>query len=217
MKQGPDREAALAQYRRRAGVYDLELALFEPVRREAVGLLALQPGQTVFDLACGTGLSLPLLRRAVGPHGRVVGVEQSPEMLARARQRMPAHRWTNVDLIGAPVETARLPGRADAAIFHFTHDVLQRPDAVAHVIAHLRPEARVVATGLQWAPRWAPAVNAAVWVAAQRSITTLDGLDRPWRLLEQRIGPMTVGTRWLGAVYLAQGTVPAVSAPAAPR
>ena len=35
MKPGPDRDAALEQYRRRADVYDLELALFEPIRREA--------------------------------------------------------------------------------------------------------------------------------------------------------------------------------------
>jgi SAM-dependent methyltransferase len=216
MKNGPDRDAALAQYRRRASVYDLELALFEPVRREAVALLAPGAGATVFDLACGTGLSLPLLRQAVGPRGRVVGVEQSPEMLALARRRVRQHGWKNVELVGAPVEAAELPVVADAALFHFTHDVLQRVDAVAHVLAHLRPGARVVASGIQWAPRWAPAVNAAVWVAARRSITTLAGLDRPWRLLEERLGPMQLRRRWLGAVYVALGTVPDVSGRAAP-
>jgi len=207
MKQGPDRDAALEQYRRRANVYDLELALFEPVRREAVRLLALQRGETVFDLGCGTGLSLPLLRRAVGPKGRVVGVEQSPEMLDRASRRVVEHRWTNVELIGAPVETAELPGAADAALFHFTHDVLQRPEAVASAVAHLRSGARVVATGLQWAPPWALAVNVAVYAAARRSITTMDGLSRPWRALEALMGPMTVESRWFGAVYLARGLV----------
>lgn len=207
MAPGPDRDAALAQYRRRAGVYDLELAPFESLRREAVERLVLQRGETAFDFACGTGLSLPLLRQAVGPHGRVVGVEQSPEMLARARRRVAEHRWTNVELVGAPVEEARLRGRADAALFHFTHDVLQRPDAVAHAAAHLRSGARVVATGLQWGPRWAVAVNVAVYAAARRSITTLEGLARPWRLLEARIGPMKVESRWFGAVYIAHGVV----------
>ena len=41
---GPDRDAALQQYRRRAGVYDRELALLEPLRRLAISKLALRPG-----------------------------------------------------------------------------------------------------------------------------------------------------------------------------
>jgi SAM-dependent methyltransferase len=207
MTAGPDRLAALDQYRRRAGVYDLELALFEPIRREAVALLALQPGETVIDFACGTGLSLPLLRAAVGASGRVIGIEQSGEMIERAQRRAAQHRWRNVELIEAPVEAAVWRGRADAALFHFTHDVLRRPDAVAQAIGHLKRGARVVATGLRWAPRWAVAVNAAVYVAARRSVTTLEGLDRPWRELEARVGPMRVQSRLLGAVYLAVGTV----------
>jgi SAM-dependent methyltransferase len=205
---GPDRDAALAQYQRRARVYDLELAAFEAIRRAALRRLAPRRGETVIDVGCGTGLSLPLLREAVGARGRVVGVEQSPEMLALARRRAEAHRWRNVELVGAPVETADWPWPGDAALFHFTHDVLQRADAVANALAHLKRGARVVASGLRWAPRWAVAVNAAVYVAARRSVTTLDGLDRPWALLEQRLGPMRVTTSWLRAVYIAEGSVP---------
>lgn len=201
----PDRQAALEQYRRRAGVYDLELALFEPIRREAIALLALQPGETVIDVGCGTGLSLPQLRAAVGARGQVVGIEQSPDMIARARQRVAARRWRNLALICAPAERAHWQGEADAALFHFTHDLLQRPEAVAKALAMLRPGARVVATGLCWAPRWALAVNAGVYLAARRSVTTLAGLDRPWRELERQLGPMHATSRLLSAVYIAQG------------
>lgn len=42
----------------------------------------------------------------------------------------------------------------------------------------------------------------------RRSVTTLDGLERPWALLERRLGPMRVTTAWLGAVYIAEGIVP---------
>ena len=76
--------AALAQYRRRAPVYDLELKLFEPARRAAIERLALRSGEVVFDVGCGTGLSLPLLRQAVGARGHIVGIEQCPEMMALA-------------------------------------------------------------------------------------------------------------------------------------
>ncbi|MCU0813399.1 MAG: methyltransferase domain-containing protein [Burkholderiaceae bacterium] len=106
---GPDRDAALAQYRRRARVYDLELAAFEAIRRDALRRLAPRRGETVIDVGCGTGLSLPLLREAVGARGRVVGVEQSPEMLALARRRAEAHRWRNVELVGATCCSAPTP------------------------------------------------------------------------------------------------------------
>lgn len=201
----PDRQAALEQYRRRSGVYDLELALFEPIRREAIVLLAPRPGETVIDFGCGTGLSLPQVRAAVGAGGHVVGIEQSPEMIERARQRVASRRWRNVELICAPVETAHWHGKADAALFHFTHDLLQRPEAVANALGMLRHGARVVASGLRWAPRWALAVNTGVYLAARRSITTLAGLEKPWRELERQLGPMRSTSRLFSAVYIAHG------------
>lgn len=203
---GPDRHAALAQYRRRAGVYDLELAFFEPLRRLAIARLALRPGEVVLDVGCGTGLSLAGIRQGIGPRGRIVGVEQSPEMIALARARGAGDRRARATLICAPVETARLGVQADAALFHFTHDILLRPEAIANVLAHLRPGARVVASGLKWAsPHLLRPVNLFVFSAALRSVTSLEGLDRPWRLLEQRLGRMRVETRLLGAGYVASG------------
>jgi len=211
---GPDRDAALKQYRRRARLYDLELALFEPIRRDAISRLALRPGETVLDVGCGTGLSLPLLRQGVGPKGRIVGIEQSPDMIEQARRRTTRSRWASVKLICSPAESADIGMAADAALFHFTHDVLRRPEAIANVVRHLKPGARVVASGLKWAtPRLMWPVNLVVLQAALRSVTSLDGLDEPWRLLEERLGPMEVETRLLGGTYIAYG----VSASARPR
>lgn len=201
----PDRKAALAQYRRRARLYDLELALFEPIRRRAIAELDVSRGDTVLDVGCGTGLSLALLRERVGARGRVIGIEQSPEMIALARERVSAARWRNVELVESPVEEAELSGPADAALFHFTHDILRRPEAVANVMHHLRPGAHVVATGLKWArPLLAP-TNLVVLPAALHSVTSLEGLARPWSHLQRHLADLEVRQRLLGGVFIASG------------
>jgi SAM-dependent methyltransferase len=212
-QRGPDRQAALAQYRARAGVYDLELALFEPVRRLAIAALALQPGQAVLDVGCGTGLSLQALQAGVGEGGRIVGIEQSPEMLERARERVRLQGWRNVTLLAAPVEEASIPGHADAALFHFTHDVLQRPEAVANVLAHLRPGARVVASGLKWAGRGRWPVNLFVLPAALRSVTSLQGLDKPWAGLAAGLTDLSARQVLLGGGFVVSGRAVKGSAP----
>ena len=197
--------AALAQYRRRASVYDIELALFEPIRRTAVERLGLRRGETVIDVGCGTGLSLPRLRAAVGAGGQVVGVEQCPEMLARARGCVRGHRWHNVTLIEACAEDAVLAPHADAALFHFTHDILREPRALANVAHALRPGARIAACGLQWVNPWAWPLNLFVLGAALHSVSSLDGLHRPWSLLADVVDELTVEPLLGGAVFLAHG------------
>lgn len=79
---------------RRYGVgarwYDVlsgERLVYGAGRRISIGMLDLSPGDIVVDLGCGTGLNFPLLARAVGPEGLIVGVDRSADMLAQARRR----------------------------------------------------------------------------------------------------------------------------------
>jgi demethylmenaquinone methyltransferase/2-methoxy-6-polyprenyl-1,4-benzoquinol methylase len=197
--------AALAQYRERARRYDAELRAFEPIRDEAIAQLQLRPGDCVLDVGCGTGLSFEKLRDRIGRTGRIVGIEQCPEMMARAQQRVAANHWHNVDLVLAPAAQARVDRPADAALFHFTHDVLREEAAVANVVGHLRPGARVVASGLQWAPPWAWPANGFVMLAALYSATSLEGLGRPWSRLAPRLVDFHVQHTVLGGVYVARG------------
>lgn len=203
-RRAPDRAAALAQYRRRANFYDYELEPFEPIRQKAIGRLELRPGHTILDVGCGTGLSFELLHHGVGPHGRIVGIEQCPEMIARAQARVRENGWDNVELVCAPAELAQAEVLADAALFHFTHDVLRQSPAIGNVLAHLKRGARAVASGLQWAPPWAWPANAFVLLAAMYSVTSLEGLGHPWDKLERRLTDFEVESL-MGCIYVAGG------------
>jgi ubiquinone/menaquinone biosynthesis C-methylase UbiE len=203
----PNRSAALRQYRSRARIYDLELLLFEPVRVRSIDLLRLNKGDCVLDVGCGTGLSFDPLRAKVGAEGAIVGIEQSPEMRERARARVAENGWNNVTLIGASVEDAAIPIAADAALFHFTHDIMRTPRALANIAGHLKPGARIVAAGLKWAPVRTMPLNLFVWNAALRSTSTLEGLARPWSNLEQILQEVAVEQMLGGTVYIAHGRV----------
>jgi len=117
----------------------------EPIRRRAVETLDLAGGETVLDVGCGPGSNFALLRERVGPGGRVVGVDYSPTMVAKARERVEDRGWANVDVVRAdatrPVVT---PESVDAAVA--TLAISAMPDAreaSARLADALRPGGRV--------------------------------------------------------------------------
>lgn len=60
-------------------------------------IAALRPGETVLDLGSGAGFDCFLAARAVGPTGRVIGVDMTPDMLARARDNATRVDLANVE------------------------------------------------------------------------------------------------------------------------
>ncbi|MGH9118253.1 MAG: methyltransferase domain-containing protein [Acidimicrobiales bacterium] len=60
-------------------------------------LRALQPGEHVVDLGSGAGFDCFVAAAAVGPNGRVVGVDMTPEMLAKSRGTCEALGLANVE------------------------------------------------------------------------------------------------------------------------
>ncbi len=203
----PNKERAREMYRRHAGGYDSlgRIRLADSVRRQAVDLVALKPGDVVIDVACGTGLSFPLIEEHIGPEGRLVGVDLSAEMLAKAREKVTAAGWQNVSLIEAAADEADIPVQADAVFFHFTHDVMRSPAALENVFRHAKPGARVVSAGGKRAPWWSLPANLAMWRISRRYITTFEGWDRPWSHLERFVPDLRVMPVLFGAGYIAWG------------
>jgi len=80
--------------------YDAALdGTYRAHRQAALTSLAPEPGSTVVDVGCGTGASFALLSEAVGPQGKVIGVDASAGMLRKAGDRVRRAGWTNVELI----------------------------------------------------------------------------------------------------------------------
>lgn len=60
-------------------------------------IAALQPGETVLDLGSGAGFDAFLAARAVGPAGRVIGVDMTPAMVSKARANAEAGDYAHVE------------------------------------------------------------------------------------------------------------------------
>lgn len=155
-----DATATRSFYGRWAPIYDA-LATRTPgvgrLRRRTVAALDLQGGETVVDVGCGPGATLPYLREAVGPDGRVVGVDITPELLDRATTR--TGRWPNVEILRGDAATVPLTGPVDAVLASFVVGLLDDPAAaVDRWLDALAPGGRVAILDAASTPRRVGAV-----------------------------------------------------------
>lgn len=67
------------------------------------------PGRRVLDVATGIGEPAMTAVRRVGPSGSVTAIEQAPQMLAVARERMQAAGIWNVEFVEGDAEVVALP------------------------------------------------------------------------------------------------------------
>ncbi len=196
-------------YGERARSYERDTEAFQPYRRAVVEALPLRSGQVVLDVGCGTGLCCGLLRDKVGPAGGVVGIEESPEMAAVAREHIACEGWDNVTVLQARAEDAEIGLTADAALFCAVHDILQSPDALRNVLTRLRPGAWVAAGGGKWAAPMMVALNSMVGMLHAPYVRDFSGFDRPWRHLERLVEDVRVEELAFGSGYVMTGRTPA--------
>ncbi|HYX61703.1 MAG TPA: methyltransferase domain-containing protein [Streptosporangiaceae bacterium] len=192
-------------YCERARSYERDTAAFQPYRRAVVEALPLRSGHVVLDVGCGTGLCCGLLRDKVGPEGGVVGIEESPEMAAVAREHIACEGWDNVTVVQAPAEDAEIGLTADAALFCAVHDILQSPEALRNVVMRLRPGAWVAAGGGKWAAPMMVALNSMTSMLHAPYVRDFSGFDRPWRHLERLVEDVQVQEMAFGSGYVMTG------------
>ena len=88
------------------------LGVGNPIR--AAGL---RPGEVVIDLGCGGGIDTILAARAVGPHGKALGLDMLPEMLEVASRNAAECGITNIGWLEGELEAIPLPDESvDVAV-----------------------------------------------------------------------------------------------------
>jgi arsenite methyltransferase len=104
----------------------------------------IQPGETVLDLGSGAGLDAIRAARKVGPSGRVVGIDFTPEMIERARRNVAAVGLVNVAFLEAAIEAIPLADdTADVALCNGLFNLCpDKPKALAEVYRVLKPSGR---------------------------------------------------------------------------
>lgn len=199
-----------ADYRSLADGYDRRTRLTEAVRLEAVAALDLRPGDLAVDVACGTGFCFPAILERIGPRGRLIAFDSSPDLLEQARRRVAGNG--NAFIFEARAENADLTGsKPNAILFSYAHDVLQSEAALDNLLGQAAPGARVAACGSVLWPRWGGPLSFVTnaWLRARHRsyITNMENFDRPWAKLARRLEHFRVARRGPGWRYLASGTL----------
>jgi demethylmenaquinone methyltransferase/2-methoxy-6-polyprenyl-1,4-benzoquinol methylase len=110
-------------------------------RRLGVRASGVQPGDAALDVCCGTGDFAVELRRAVGPSGRVVGLDFSPQMLEMARRKSSAVEWLQGDALALPFADGEF---AAACVGFGVRNLSDHRRGFAEMARAVRPGGRVV-------------------------------------------------------------------------
>jgi ubiquinone/menaquinone biosynthesis C-methylase UbiE len=213
------RERLINVYRKKAKHYDLTSRLYpapgypqRAQRLRAVEALGLRAGDSVIDIACGTGLNFPLIEEAIGPDGRIVGVDLTDAMLTQAQDRIQTNGWSNISLVQSDAVDFDFPTEVDAILS--TYALTQVPGC-AEVIAR---GAAALSAGGRWVvldlkvpdntPRWLTQLG----TATVRPFAAIDEwtMRRPWQTIRAAVQQQLADVCWtelfFGTAFLAAGT-----------
>ena len=214
----PLQEYIIQTYRKRAANYDFTANLYYlfgyrewAYRRTAVKALKLQSGDTVLELACGTGINFPLFQRYIGSEGQIIGVDLTDAMLEQAKKRVANQGWQNVTLIQHDASTYQIPSNVNAVFSSFAFSLFPDTKQVLKNIANsLVPGGRLTLLELQ-VPKFWPSWIASAAVALMRPFAVTEEwvARRPWETIRNTIREefdnVEISERFFGLTYITSG------------
>lgn len=201
-------------YRKRSAVYDLSANLYYLIgfretkyRKMAVSALHLQPGDTVVEIGCGTGLNFQYLQASIGRTGRLIGVDLTDAMLEKAKERAERNGWHNVELVQTDAATYSFPSNVNGVISTFALTLVPEYESVIEQAARaMTSKGRFVISDLKKPdkyPLWL--IRLGVLITKPFGVS-LDLMDRkPWEALKRYFPSVSVQEVYGGFAYIAIG------------
>ena len=195
-------------YDRIAGSYDVLTLGFRALgfgrhQKRLIEALTLSQGDTVVDLCCGTGINLEPLSEAVGPSGRVIGVDLSEGMLGKARDRAAKAGLGNIEFIQADVQEYDVPTSASAVLSTFGLEIVPGyDDVVKRSAAALPAGGRIGLMGLKHPESWPDwLIKAGVVITAPFGVSREYEDFKPWVSGDTYFMRQTFTEHLAGAAY----------------
>jgi ubiquinone/menaquinone biosynthesis C-methylase UbiE len=207
-----DRSSITRRYNRLAGIIPLfDWIFFQPpgFRRKAAERLQLRPGDRVLEIGCGTGRNLGHLHTAVGPAGRVYGVDISPGMLGKARELCARHDWRNVMLTEQDAAEYAAPEPLDGVLFGLSYNTMPHHLAVLqNAWSQLRPGGRLVVMDAKLPPGLGGemVLPFSLWLMKRTMLG--NPLVRPWQDVAALSEDFAMEEFRFGSWYICRATKP---------
>lgn len=201
-------------YHKLAGKYDLLAKLLILIcyregdyRKKAVASLNLHAGDTVVEIGCGTGMNFSLLRRYIGPTGKIIGVDLSQAMLEKAQQKVRQAGWENVELVHSDAAEFVFPQNVDGIISTFSLVFIQDFERlIMNGSEALKKGRRFVILDQKLASGRMRVFTPLFEVLVKPFAVTAEMADRrPWESVDKYLHTVFLKEYYLGYCYLVVG------------
>jgi arsenite methyltransferase len=188
-------------------------------------IASLQPGETVLDLGSGAGFDCFLAARSVGPAGRVLGVDMTPEMLTKARDNAAKAGIDNVEFRLGEIESLPVSDNTiDAIISNCVINLSpDKPRVFREAFRVLKPGGRLAVADIVRTAELPPELAADLaahcgCVAGAANVEELESMLRGAGFSDIRIRPKDVSREFIrswipgrnAADYVVSATIEAV-------